>query len=180
MKKEIFQNIEIPESVEVEISGAHVKVKGPEGIVERDFKTGNLEFKKEGNKILVGHKKSTKKEKKMINTISAHIRNMIKGVQKKFEYELKICFSHFPITVEVKGNEALIKNFLGEKISRKAKIPEGAEVEVGKDIIKVKSVDKEVAGATAANFESATKIRKRDKRIFQDGIFMMNKAGRQI
>lgn len=180
MKKEIFQTIEIPGGVEAEISGSTLVVKGPEGEVKKSFKLGKVELKKEGNTIVVGNKKSTKNEKKMTNTITAHINNMIKGVQEKFEYELKICFSHFPITVEIKGNEAVIKNFLGEKIPRKAKIPQGAEVEAGKEIIKVKSVNKELAGRTAANFEAATKVRSRDRRIFQDGIFMIKKAGKEI
>ena len=115
-----------------------------------------------------------------MNTIASHIKNMIKGVQEKFEYQLKICFSHFPINVEIKDKEAIIKNFLGEKIPRKTKIPEGVEVEVDKDIIKVRSVNKELAGQVAADFEIATKIRKRDKRVFQDGIFIINKAGKEI
>jgi len=180
MKKTIFQEIEVPAGVESELKGSSLTVKGPEGEITRAFKLGKLDFKKEGNKIIVGHEKSTKNEKKMTNTIAAHIRNMIKGVQEKFEYELKICFSHFPITVEVKGEEAIIKNFLGEKIPRKTKVPKGAEVEVGKDIIKIRSINKEIAGMAAANFEAATKIRNRDRRIFQDGIFMISKAGREI
>jgi len=180
MKKSIFQEIEIPEGIEVELQGSTLRVKGPEGEITRSFKLGKLDFKKEGNKIIVGNEKSTKNEKKMTNTIAAHIRNMLKGVREKFEYELKICFSHFPITVEVKGHDVLIKNFLGEKIPRKTTVPEGAEVEVGKEIITIKSVDKELAGRAAANFEAATKIRNRDRRIFQDGIFMIKKAGKEI
>jgi len=180
MKKELYQEIEIPEGVETEINETTLKVRGPEGESERKFSMNNLEFKKENNKIIVGNKKATKKEKKLMNTIASHIKNMIKGVQEKFEYQLKICFSHFPISVEIKDKEAIIKNFLGEKIPRKTKIPEGVEVEVCKDIIKVRSVSKELAGQVAANFETATKIRKRDKRVFQDGIFIINKAGKEM
>ncbi len=180
MKKEFYKEIEIPSGVEVYLEGNKIKVVGAEGENEREFQIGHLEFKKNDGKILIGYKKTTKKEKKLINTITSHLKNMIKGVQKKFEYNLKICFSHFPMTLEIHGNEVVIKNFLGESVPRKMKILKGVEVTIEKDIIKVVSVDKELAGQTAANFETATKIRKRDKRVFQDGIFMINKAGREI
>ena len=105
---------------------------------------------------------------------------MLQGVKEKFEYKLKVVFSHFPITVEVSGNTATIKNFLGEKIPRICALPQGAEVEVNKDDITVKSVSKEIAGQAAANLETATKIRMKDRRIFQDGIYIIDKAGRPI
>ena len=180
MKREIFQTIEIPEGVEVSIGENLITVKGPEGEFSKKVNTNGLELKVENKELKIGCTKSTKKEKKMINTIRALVKNMIQGVSKRFEYKLKICFAHFPITAEVQGHELIIKNFLGEKSNRKADIPEGAEVKVDKEIITVSSVNKEVAGQAAANIERATKIRKRDKRVFQDGIFMINKAGKEI
>jgi len=180
MKKEIFQEIEIPEGVEAEIVGNILTIKGKEGEIKKQFNTNKISFEKKDKKIIIGNKKVTKNEKKMINTISAHIRNMIKGVQERFEYILKICSSHFPMNVEIVGNEAIIKNFLGEKIPRKSKIIENVNVEIKGDIITVNSHDKELAGQTAANFEKATRIRSRDRRVFQDGIFITNKAGREI
>lgn len=180
MKKKLFQEVEIPEGVEANIDGSLLTIKGSEGENKRVFETGKLVFEKKDNKIIIGNEKATKKEKKMMNTIMAHIKNMIKGVQEKFEYKLKICFSHFPMTVEIKGNDATIKNFLGEKIPRNFSIPEGVVVDIKKDIITVNSLDKELAGQAAANFETATKVRNKDRRVFQDGIFITEKAGRAI
>nr|AJS13352.1 large subunit ribosomal protein L6 [uncultured archaeon] len=163
MKKELYQTIEIPEGIEAEIEGSKVIVKGKEGTNERKFDFSNLSFEKKGNEIIIGNKKSSKKEKRRMNTIAAHIKNMIGGAQKVFEYKLKICFSHFPITVEIKGNEALVKNFLGERTPRKVKIPKGAEVKVDKEIVTVTSPSIETAGQAAANFENVTRIVKRDR-----------------
>ena len=180
MKREIFQRVEIPENVELNIKNNAVTVKGPHGENTRKFDFGNLEVNKEDHNLIIGYKKATKHEKKVINTLRAHIKNMIEGISNKFEYRMKICYSHFPITAEVKENELIIKNFLGEKANRKSKIPAGAEVKVDKEIVVVTSSDKEIAGQAAANIERATKIRKRDRRVFQDGIFIITKAGKEI
>ena len=180
MKKEIFQQIEIPDGVEADIEDNTLIVKGPEGENRRTFKTNRLDFEKKDGKIIIGSKQATKREKKMINTTATHIKNMILGVQKKFEYKLKITFMHFPISVEIVDREFVIKNFLGEKIPRKAKILEGVDASIDKDIITIRSHDKEIAGQTSANLEVATKIRNKDLRIFQDGIYIINKAGREI
>ncbi|VVB83596.1 50S ribosomal protein L6 [uncultured archaeon] len=180
MKKELFKKIEIPEGIETKIDGARVIVEKDGKKNEREFDLMNLALEKKGNEIIIGNKKSSKNEKKRINTIASHIQNMIKGVQEKFEYKLKICFSHFPITVEVKGNEAIIKNFLGERSPRKVKIPAGANVQIDKEIITIDASDKETAGQAAANFENVTRIVNRDRRIFQDGIFITSKCGEPI
>jgi len=180
MRKEIIQQIEIPEGVEANLEGNKLIVKGEKGENEREFKIGKIDFQKKDNLIILRDKKATKKEKKIINTVASHIRNMLKGVKENFEYKLKICSSHFPITVDIQDNEATVKNFLGEKIPRKVKIPKNVEVNIDREIITITSNDKESAGQAAANFEKATKIRNKDRRIFQDGIFITNKAGREM
>lgn len=180
MKKALFNEIEIPEGVEAKIEDSTLKVKGSEGEGKKSFNFRGLEFKEENNKIIIGSKKATKREKKMMNTIVAHIKNMLKGAQKKFEYKLKICFSHFPFTINVEGNRAEIKNFLGEKVPRILVIPNGVEIKVDREAITVASIDKELAGKVAADFERITKVRGRDKRIFQDGLYIIDKAGRKV
>jgi large subunit ribosomal protein L6 len=180
MKKKIYQEIKIPEGVEATLERNLLKIKGPQGENFREFRVGKINFEKKENKIILGYEKATKKEKKIINTFAAHIRNMINGVQNKFEYKLKICFNHFPFTAEKKDDKVIIKNFLGEKIPREMNIPKGVDIEINQQDIIVTSLDKELAGQAASNFEMATKVRNRDRRVFQDGIFITSKAGREI
>ncbi len=180
MKREIFQRIKAPEGIDVKIEGSEISLTSNGKEARKKFDTSKISLEKNGNEIVVGSKKASKNEKKMINTIAAHIRNMIRGFEKEFEYKLKVCSTHFPISTEIKGSEILIKNFLGEKTPRKSKVLEGTKVKIEKDIITVTSSDKEKAGQTASNLEKATWIRLRDRRVFQDGIFITNKAGKQI
>ena len=48
MRKELYQKIEIPEGVEVNIEGSQITVKGKEGELKKKFNLGKLEFKVEG------------------------------------------------------------------------------------------------------------------------------------
>lgn len=180
MRKDISKTVEIPEGIEIKLEGETVIIKGPAGENKRKFNMKKINVEQNSNSLKLSYKKSTKKEKKMINTTIAHIKNMIEGVQNKFEYKLKICNSHFPMGVDIKGKEVLIKNFLGERVARKAKIVGGADVNIDKDIITVNSSNCEAAGQTAANLEKATWIRLRDRRVFQDGIFIISKPGREL
>jgi len=180
MKKEIKQEITIPEGIKINLENKQLEIEGPLGKIKKQINLGKIPLRIENNKIIIFYKNSTKKEKKIIKTQSAHIKNMIKGVQHKFEYKLKICFNHFPFTVRIEENKAIIKNFLGEKKERMIELPKGASVKVDKDIIIVSSIDKEIAGQAAANLERITRIKGRDIRIFQDGIYIINKNGKEI
>lgn len=175
MRKEIIEKIEIPAGIEVEIANGIIKIKKNGKEAEREY--SGFDAKKEDNLIILGGKKATKKEKKLIKTIKAHIKNIILGFEKNFSYKLRICAVHFPMNVSVdkSKHEVIIKNFLGEVKPRVAKIVSGAEVKVDKENIIVESSNNEAAGQTAANIENSCKINNRDRRVFQDGIYITDK-----
>ena len=81
------------------------------------------------------------------------------------------------MTLKIEGNKLAVNNFLGEKIPRYAYILPNVEVQIKGSLITILSTDKEAAGQTAANFEKATKVTNRDRRIFQDGIYIHDKPG---
>jgi large subunit ribosomal protein L6 len=108
-----------------------------------------------------------------MGAIRAHVLNMISGVREGFEIKLKIVYMHFPFTVKVTGNEISVSNFLGEKTPRKTRLIGNCKVEIKGDEIIVTGIDKENVGETASNLEKVTRIKSRDRRVFQDGIFML-------
>ncbi len=172
MRKKIREVIEIGDGINANIEEGKIKIEKNDRENEKKLP---YPIKKEGNKIVIENKSPTKRDKKLIKTTAAIIRSMISGLEQEYEYKLKIASVHFPVNVSVKGNNVIIKNFLGETIPRQAKILPGADVKIEKDIITVKSHDKEKAGQTAANIEKASKVKDRDRRVFQDGIFITKK-----
>ena len=176
----VREEVEIPEGVEVTVEGNTVKVKGPKGELERELKYPGVQIFTEDGKVVVFKEFPRRRDIAIARTFKAHIANMIRGVTEGFTYRLKVLYSHFPMTVKVQGDEVLIENFLGEKNPRKAKILPGVTVKVMGQEIVVESIDKEKAGQTAANIEQATKINKWDRRVFQDGIYIVEKAGKPI
>ena len=116
----------------------------------------------------------------MVKTYKAKLKNNLIGVNEGYTYKLKICSGHFPMNVGVNGTEFTIKNFLGEKVPRTITLKEGASVKIEGEQIIVESIDKEKAGQVAADIEQLTRVTNRDNRIFQDGIYITEKAGKII
>ncbi|AGB04983.1 archaeal ribosomal protein L6P [Aciduliprofundum sp. MAR08-339] len=172
----VKHEIEVPEGVDVRLEGFNLHVKGPLGEMTREFKHTRVKMSIQDGKVVVYCPLPKKKEYAMAGTWKAHVQNMIKGVTEGFEYHLKILYAHFPMKVTVKGDKVVIENFLGERAPRYADIFGDSKVEVKGDTIIVKSINKEHAGQTAANIERATRVKNRDPRVFQDGIYIVKKG----
>jgi len=174
----IEEKIEVPKEVHVTLVGTKMTVKGPKGTLTRDFDHICVKVKVDGQHISFSCDMPRVSEKAMVGTFAAHTRNMIEGVMHGFEYQMKIVYSHFPIKAAVKGNKFLIENFLGEKAPRSANIIGETKIAVkGADVI-LSGIDLEAVSQTSANIELATKIKDFDPRVFQDGIYIVEKARR--
>ncbi len=181
MKQKIIQKeVELKEGVEAKLENKILTIKGKKGELKRKFIHPQIKISIKNNKIMLSVENSTKREKTMAGTFIAHIKNMIKGVSEGFTYKLKICSGHFPMNVAVENKNVVIKNFLGEKIPRKAKIISGAKILIQGDTIMVEGIDKEIVAQSASNIEMSCKITNRDRRVFQDGCYIISKDGKKI
>ena len=176
MVKEIVRTIEIPEGISVSFSQDVFTAKGPLGTVERKLWYPGIRIEIEEGEVKVDAESSRKEQKAMVGTFTSHIKNLIKGVNEGFEYKMTIVYAHFPMQVKVDGKTLIIGNFLGEKKPRVAKILGETKVKVSGNEVTISGVNKEDVGQTAANIEQKTKIKRFDPRIFQDGIYIVQKA----
>lgn len=172
--------VKIPEGVEIMVENSNVTVKGILGEMSRKLFDPKIKIKIEEGKIVLYSINSTKREKTKIGTFKSHVKNMIKGTTKGHKYTLKICSGHFPMNITVDDNKLVVKNFLGEKVPRVLKIKDGVDVKVDNDIIIVTGINKELTAQTSADIETLTKRVGFDRRVFQDGIFIINKDGKEI
>lgn len=168
------EEIPIPEGIDVTIEDG-VTIKGSKGQLSRKFNYPNVVIKKDDGNVVLEANFPKKKDKAMLGTIRSHISNMITGLTDGFTYNMKIVYAHFPMTVKAGKDKVIIENFLGERYPRTAKIVGSAKVQVKGDEVIVTGINKEDVGQTMANLEQATKIRGRDPRVFQDGIYFVSR-----
>lgn len=170
------ERVELPDRVTVTYSEHRLAVKGPKGESSKILFHPHVKVGISGDALTLEATANTQREKKSIYTFRAHIRNMIKGVTDGYTAKMKICSGHFPMTVAIKGQEFEVKNFCGEKVPRTVTIKDGVEVKVdGSDII-ITGSDKERVGQAAADIEQLTRRPGFDTRVFQDGIYLVEKA----
>lgn len=173
----VEHTVELPDGITAMIDGDTITITGPKGSLSRDFVSTRHDIFHEGGALIVRVDIPRRKERALAGTWNAHLKNMVKGVTDGFTYTLKALYSHFPMTLAVKGNKFIVNNYFGERVPRSAAILDGVQVKVQNKIeVVVTGIDKEAVGQTAANIERSTTVKKRDRRVFQDGIYLIEKA----
>ena len=172
---ETRRTITIPEGVNVGIDNISVSVSGTQGQLKRELWYPGITIKKADSEIVLEAQEPRREQLAMLGTFESHIKNMINGVTSGYEYRMKVVYSHFPIQLKTEENHVIIGNFLGEKKARKANIVGSTKVTIKGDQVIITGINKEEVGQTAANIRQATKIRRFDPRVFQDGVYLVER-----
>ncbi|MFH1106729.1 MAG: 50S ribosomal protein L6 [Candidatus Micrarchaeota archaeon] len=163
---------EIPKDVSVEAAVGTLKVTAGGNVTQIRFNYRMMKVEaKDGRLEITAVGSDNRTKRAAMISLTKHVDNVAEGMAKPFEKKLQVVYAHFPVSIEVKGKEVHVKNFLGEKVPRRAKIAGNAEVKASGQEITVTGRNKDEVGQTAANLVSATRITNKDRRVFQDGIY---------
>lgn len=170
-----IHTVDFPQGVSASVEGRMLSVKGPLGTVRKNFHNIHVNVGVDQGKIHITSFSGKKTDVVSSNTVSSIVRNMVTGVTEGYLYRMKVVFAHFPVTVKVKGDTVVVENFMGERSARVTKIVGDCKVSVDGDDIIIKGVSLEDVGQTSANLEQATKVKRKDQRIFLDGVYVYEK-----
>jgi large subunit ribosomal protein L6 len=170
--------IEIPEDVTAEMDHLDITVEGPNGSVSRRLWYPDITVSVEDGEVVVSAEAEDAKTVSTVGTFESHVRNMFHGVTEGWEYRMEVFYSHFPMQVDVEGSEVVISNFLGERHPRRATIRGDTEVRIDGEEITLSGPDIEDVGQTAADVEQLTRVKDKDTRVFQDGVYITQKPRR--
>ncbi|HHG75394.1 50S ribosomal protein L6 [Persephonella sp.] len=169
--------IDIPNGVEIKIeNNNHVVVKGPKGQLENDFNP-DLSIKIEDNQVKIERPNDSAFMRAIHGTTRALLANMVKGVTEGFTVELEIVGIGYRAAMKGKSLELQ----LGYSHPIVYEPPEGIQITVEGNIIKVSGIDKQKVGQVAAEIRD---FRKPDpykgKGIRYKGEVLKLKAGKSV
>jgi large subunit ribosomal protein L6 len=82
------------------------------------------------------------------------------------------------MNVSIKGQTLEVKNFIGEVVPRSYSFSKDVDVKLNGEMISVTGINKELVSQTAGSIEQLTRRVGFDRRIFQDGIYIVDKDGK--
>ncbi|NCS98784.1 50S ribosomal protein L6 [Candidatus Parcubacteria bacterium] len=144
--------IQIPEKTELKIEGNLVTAKGPLGELKVELVDG-FELKQEGNELTINPTKKGIEFNALWGTYVSLIKNAIEGVNQ--EFEKKLIIEGVGYRAAVQGNKLVLNVGFSHQVE--LEILEGLKVEVEKDTISVKGIDKQKVGHFASVIRSTKK-----------------------
>jgi large subunit ribosomal protein L6 len=138
----------VPDGVNVEIKGAHVRVKGPKGELRHTF-PASMDISFEDGKVEVKRPSDERTQRALHGMTRAIINNMVIGVSSGFEKNLEI--NGVGYRAELSGKSLILHVGYSHPVTIEP--PEGIifEVEGRNRQIKIKGYDKQVVGQIAAD-----------------------------
>lgn len=145
------KSIEIPESVEIQLTELGVAIKGPLGSLFQSIDTHNAKVEINSTYLVVQALNSSKQARSLVGTLKALISNMMKGVTSGFEKKLLVIGVGYK--AQVVGN--ILNLNLGFSHPVSYSIPENIKMETPNPAeILIKGIDKQKVGQVAAEVRS--------------------------
>lgn len=138
----------VPQGVDVEIKGTHVRVKGPKGELSHTF-PASMSISVENNEVVVSRPDDESLHRSLHGMTRAIINNMVVGVSQGFEKILEV--NGVGYRAELSGKNLVLH--VGYSHPVVVEPPEGIdfETEARTRQIKVSGYDKQQVGQVAAN-----------------------------
>ena len=168
-------DIPVPDDVSVTVDEVTVSADGPNGTVEKRLWYPGVTIEASDDEVSIESLTDDRATLATLGTFESHVENMLYGVVEGWEYRMQSVYSHFPMQVSVQGDEVVIENFLGERSPRRTTIHGDTEVEIDGESLVLRGPDKEAVGQTAADIEQLTRVPDKDIRVFQDGVYIIEK-----
>jgi large subunit ribosomal protein L6 len=136
--------VKIDSGVKVDVSGLHIKIHGPRGLLEKTF-AGKIDISVVDSEIIV--KMLDESARAMWGTARSIINNMVCGVTSGFKEELEVNGVGYKASVK----DGYLNLLLGKSHNTKLKIPDGISVDTPKqNSIILECNDKQKLGAYVA------------------------------
>lgn len=169
------QIIQIPAGTTVNVENGVVTVKGPKGELQKQFRP-IVEVTVNGNEVSFANKQETSFGRSLWGTYSAHVQNMVTGVNTP--YVKKLILEGVGFKGDVQGTTLNLA--LGFSHPVKVSIPEGVAVTSEKGVFTFTGIDKELVGSFTAKVRSLKKPEPYKGKGFRyDGEVIARKQGKK-
>ena len=139
--------VDVPASVQVNVQGSNVHVKGPKGELQRSF-SSLIGIALENNQVVITRNSDKPEERALHGTTRAVIANMVHGVSTGFEVVLEV--DGVGYRSEMDGKTLVLHVGYSHPVRMEPPVGISFEVEQKTRQIKVMGYDREVVGQTAA------------------------------
>ncbi|HAV76822.1 MAG TPA: 50S ribosomal protein L6 [Anaerolineae bacterium] len=139
--------VDVPASVQINVQGSNIHVKGPKGELQRTF-SPLIGIVLENNQVVISRKSDNPEERALHGTTRALIANMVHGVSTGFEVVLEV--EGVGYRSEMDGKTLVLH--VGYSHPVRVEPPDGISFESDSKArnMKVLGFDREVVGQTAA------------------------------
>lgn len=175
--------LDIPAGVKVSCKSRVVTVEGPRGKLTKNFQylSMQIEVDSENSKVFVRSWFASKKFAACVRSVRSQVRNMLTGVLKGFEHQMKLAYAHFPINVHIPndGRSIEIRNYIGEREVRRINMLPGVKIMKGsdaKDLLVLQGNDLDLVSLSCALIQQSCAAKKKDIRKFLDGIYVSDRV----